>query len=174
MNSLNSSHEILTTGTLPDATQGVMDSQINSLVTLLRGNLPDMLADRQVSLACLFGSSVAGFTTTFSDIDIGLLVDGELDPSGRFALIRHLTLALSELLHHSNVDARIINDAPIIFRGRLVTDGILLYSRSEVERVDYETRTRQQYYDYLPIHGQLQTAYFADIRQRGLIRRFYR
>jgi uncharacterized protein len=167
MDSVNTSHEIIE-GTLPDATHGVMDSQTTSLVALLRGNLPYMLADRQVSLAYLYGSSAAGFTTTFSDIDIALLVDGGLDPYGCFSLIRHLTLALSDLLDNSNVDVRIINDAPIIFRGRVITEGILLYSCSEVERVNYETRTRQQYYDYLPVHRKLQDTFFAEIRQRGL------
>jgi len=168
MNSVYIPQKKLINGVLPDASQSGLNPEVYSLVSALRDNLPDIVADQQVALAYLFGSSVAGYTTSFSDIDVGLLVDDGLEPADRFALIRHLTLSLSDLLNRSNVDVRIINEAPIIFRGRLVTDGVLLYSRSEVERVDFETQIRQQYYDYLPIHRQLQDAFFADIRQRGL------
>lgn len=35
-------------------------------------------------------------------------------------------------------DVRVIDDAPIILRGRVVTEGILLYSRDEETRVDFE------------------------------------
>jgi len=46
--------------------------------------------------------------------------------------------------------------------------GILLYSGDEAARVEFETRTRDEYFDYQPIARRLREAYFADLRQRGL------
>lgn len=63
---------------------------------------------------------------------------------------------------------RVIDDAPIIFRGRVVTEGILVYSRDEAVRVEFEVTTRLQYFDYLPIHTALRDELLKNIRERGL------
>jgi len=36
------------------------------------------------------------------------------------------------------------------------------------ERIEFETMTRDLYFDYLPVHRMLQDAFFADVRERGL------
>jgi siroheme synthase len=77
-------------------------------------------------------------------------------------------LALADHVDIPNADVRIINDAPLVFRGRIVSDGILVYARDDQERIEYETATRLRYFDYLPIHKRLQDAFFADLRERGL------
>ena len=60
------------------------------------------------------------------------------------------------------------NDAPLVFWGRVVCDGVLVYARDEQERIEFETTTRLRYFDYLPIHRRLQDAFFANLRERGL------
>jgi hypothetical protein len=49
-----------------------------------------------------------------------------------------------------------------------VCDGILVFARDELERIAFETTTRMRYFDYLPVHRQMQNAFFADLRERGL------
>jgi predicted ATPase/DNA-binding SARP family transcriptional activator len=65
-------------------------------------------------------------------------------------------------------DVRVIDDAPLVFRGRVVTDGVPIFARSEDLRVAFETQTRMRYFDYLPIHRQLQESFFQNVRERGL------
>ena len=36
---------------------------------------------------------------------------------------------------------RIINDAPLVLRGKVVTEGMLLYAQDESVRVEFETTT---------------------------------
>jgi predicted nucleotidyltransferase len=138
------------------------------LLAVLNDSLPGILSGQPVTLAYFYGSARTGSMSPQSDIDIGLVVSESLTPADSLNLILRLKLALEERSGLSNVDIRIINDAPLVFRGRVVTDGVLIYSTNETQRVQFETSTRLQYFDYLPIHLQMQSAFFEDIRKRGL------
>ncbi|MGC9522299.1 MAG: hypothetical protein ACP5HG_10535 [Anaerolineae bacterium] len=61
-----------------------------------------------------------------------------------------------------------INEAPLIFRGRVVTEGILLYASDEEARIDFEVKTRLRYFDYLPVYREMRDTFLAAIRERGL------
>ena len=137
------------------------------LVPRLHEQLPTILADEPVQLAYLYGSSVTGQTTPFSDVDIALVVGTKLQPLVRLNLILRVRLALADCCG-IDADVRVIDDAPLVFRGRVVSDGVLVFARAENVRVAFETATRMQYFDYLPIHQDLQGAFFQDVRERGL------
>jgi len=149
-----------------DSTAGVSASA--RLVAALRSTLPHILSGQPVALAYLYGSSATGQTHLFSDADLALVVDQGLSSLERLKLILRLQVDLADDCDIRNADVRIINDAPLIFRGKVVCDGILVFARDESERVAFETTTRMRYFDYLPVHRQMQNAFFADLRERGL------
>ncbi len=138
------------------------------LASDLRGVLPGILEHEPVSLAYLYGSVTTGRMHPFSDIDIALLVDEGLSPLERLKLTLRIQLDVADQCDLSNADVRIINDAPLIFQGRVVCDGLLIYARDEQERIEFETATRLRYFDYQPVHRRLQDAFFADLLERGL------
>jgi len=140
----------------------------DALVARLRERLPAVLADEPVQLAYLYGSEAAGLPTPLSDVDVALVAGQALRPLGRLKLILRLQVALADCCDIPNADVRLIDEAPLVFRGRVLTDGILVYARDEAFRVEFETRTRMLYFDYLPIHREMQKAFFQDIRERGL------
>lgn len=141
------------------------DSQ---LISKLLEIFPRMLESQPVSLAYLYGSVTTGQTTPFSDVDIALRVDEDLSPLERLKLTLRIQLDLADHADISNADVRVINDAPLVFQGRVVSEGFLVYARDEGERVEFETATRVRYFDYLPVHKMLQDAFFAGLRERGL------
>jgi hypothetical protein len=49
-----------------------------------------------------------------------------------------------------NVDVRSINHMTLIMKGNIVTEGILLYSRNETFRIEFETKARKSYFDFKP------------------------
>jgi len=138
------------------------------LVLKLQRALPRILACQPVGLAYLYGSITTGLVTPFSDVDVALVVDEGLLPLERLKLTLRIQLDLADRCDLANGDVRIINDAPLVFRGRVVCDGILVYARDEQERIEFETTTRLRYFDYQPVHRRLQNAFFADLRERGL------
>lgn len=128
-----------------------------------------MLAPHPVALAYLFGSAAAAQTTPFSDVDIALVLDEKrADMSKRLSFELALEAEIAERCGLSRVDVRVINDAPLVLRGQVVTDGILLFSRDDEARIDFETRTRAQYFDFLPAAESAREVFFANVRERGL------
>ena len=138
------------------------------LVNQLEIALQSILPDYPVILAYLFGSAAAGRTTPLSDVDVALIAGEELDPYRQLKLELRIETALAEQAHVRNADVRIINRAPLAIRGQVACRGILLYCADEEARVEFETSTRDEYFDYMPIARQLRDAFFADVRERGL------
>jgi predicted nucleotidyltransferase len=139
-----------------------------SLVERLKANIGSILESYPIRLAYLYGSAAAGNSTPFSDVDIALVADWDLVPRERLKLMLEIEVELADQCDIHDADVRIINDAPLVFRGRVACDGILLYARDEATRIEFETTTRDAYFDYLPVHRKLQEAFFADVRERGL------
>jgi hypothetical protein len=121
-----------------------------------------------VSLAYLFGSAASGHMTPLSDVDIALIADPPLSPRDKLRLELAVADALAQHCGLVDADVRVINEAPVMLRGQVVTEGHLLFARDEVTRVEFETRTRSEYFDFSPIAEQLREVFFADVLQRGL------
>lgn len=139
-----------------------------SLVKMLRTDIGSILEPYSISLAYLYGSAAVGNLSPFSDVDIALVADQELPPKERLKLMLGVEVELADRCGIRNADVRIINDAPLVFRGRVVCNGILLYAPDEAARIEFETKTRDAYFDYLPVHRRLQEAFFAQVREWGL------
>jgi len=73
--------------------------------------------------------------------------------------VGHDVLFVAEAMPHA--------DDPDIL-DRVVCDGMLLFACDDATRIEFETTTRDEYFDYLRVHRQLQEAFFADLRKRGL------
>jgi predicted nucleotidyltransferase len=144
-------------------------SRSDNLVDTLRLHLPQMVKDLPVQLAYLHGSAARGEETPSSDVDIALVCDDETSPSQRLRLMLDVSAELFRQAGIADADVRVINDAPLVFRGRVACEGILLYARDEVQRIEFETRTRDEYFDYLPFHRRLQDAFLKNVRERGLL-----
>lgn len=85
-----------------------------------------------VEFAILFGSSCRGRTHKFSDLDVGVYVSRSLS-------VREL-LDRIPLLERP-VDLKILNDAPPLFRLRVLREGKILFVKDErvLKRFVYET-----------------------------------
>ncbi|MBI3761042.1 MAG: nucleotidyltransferase domain-containing protein [Chloroflexi bacterium] len=135
----------------------------------LAPGLADVFAPHPIAAAYIFGSAARGQMTPFSDIDVALLLTaGCVAKSDHLKFELSLEAEIAERCGLSETDVRIINDAPLIVRGRVLTEGVLLYVRDDEFRIDFETRTRTEYFDFLPAVEYLREAFFADVRKRGL------
>lgn len=141
---------------------------VEELVGRLRAALPRLLAESHVVLAYLHGSTVTGHTHPFSDVDIALVVADDPSPAQQLKLMLSLPVDLADHCDIPNADVRIINDASLVFKGRIVTEGVLVYASDEETRVDFEVNTRLRYFDYLPVYREMRDTFLAEIRQRGL------
>lgn len=144
------------------------------VVERLKQQLPAILQKRPVHLAYLYGSVAAGCPTPRSDVDIALVLapDCELDAYRRFMLELEIAAEIERRCGIQNVDARSINTAPLRVQGQVLTKGVLLFSKDDDARVDYQVRTLKRYFDFQPVLAMMRQAYFvrleADLKEKGL------
>jgi uncharacterized protein len=120
---------------------------------------PALFKETPVSFAYLYGSYAKGKPHSFSDLDIGIYVEG-LSLKACLNLELSLSLQLDELLEHSiSAEIRVLNHLPLPVKGKILTDGQLIYSRDEKKRIQFETYARLAYFDFLPAIKQYQDAY---------------
>ena len=56
-------------------------------------------------------------------------------------------------------DVRIMDDLPLIIKGQIVTEGLLIYSSDDDLRADVESFIRKAYFDFLPVISEYQQSY---------------
>jgi predicted nucleotidyltransferase len=141
------------------------------LVNQLRGAADTVFGPNPVALAYLHGSQASRQATPLSDIDVAIVTEGDLPPRDRLRMELTLETTLATVLGR-DVDVRVINQAPLAVRGKVVQTGILLYARDDATRVNFETSVRSAYFDFLPVLHYHRAAYFASQRavltERGI------
>jgi predicted nucleotidyltransferase len=129
----------------------------------------EVVTPRPVMLAYLFGSAATGQMTPLSDVDIALVVDeDQAFKHSRLQFELEIEDELAARCELNQIDVRVINAAPLLLRGEVVTHGLLLFARNEETRIEFETRTRMEYFDFLPAAVFYREAFFENLRQRGL------
>jgi hypothetical protein len=63
-------------------------------------------------------------------------------------------------------EVRIVNSLPLVMKGRIITSGLLIFSRNETIRVGFETSVRRAYFDFLPVLRAYHRTYIDSIISR--------
>jgi len=139
------------------------------VITRLQMKMSEILAKRPVMVAYLYGSAAEGNMSPSSDVDIGLVFDPKCGLSAYERMQIEFTIA-NEIEHGCGIreaDVRSIDNAPLTVQGMVVSEGIILYSRSEEFRVEYEVRTRKHYFDFLPVVEMMRDSFFQQLQKEG-------
>ncbi len=120
---------------------------------------PGILNGTEVLFAYLYGSYVKSLSHRFSDLDIGIYVEG-LDINACLDL--ELSLALrfdDQLATEAQSEVRVLNHMPLSVKGSILEEAKLIYSRAEESRIEFETQVRRAYFDFLPVIRQYRKIY---------------
>jgi len=116
-----------------------------------------------VLFAYVYGSCATDTAHSFSDLDIGIYLQPDFDDHA-YKIEMALALELDKKLGHViETDVRALNNLPLTFLGQIVTEGILIYSRNENARVDFEVGIRKRYFDFMPVLQNYNKAYIESI-----------
>lgn len=124
----------------------------------------EVLAKADVAVAYLFGSRARGDHRETSDLDVAVLANRRLGLLER----EQVAQALGDVFGVSRVDLVVLDEAALALRGQVLQEGRLLYSSDESRRVDFEVRTRSEYFDFLPTLSEHARAYLRHVAARGL------
>ena len=127
----------------------------------LRGAAAAVLDGAAVRFAYLYGSVARGDAHPGSDLDIAIMFDRSVPAAERLSRELALGLAFDARLGGERADVRDLAAMPLILRGRVATEGALLFSRDEEGRVAFEVATRNEYFDFLPAYRAYQEASLA-------------
>lgn len=144
--------------------------QAARILAQLRRTLPSVLPSYPVDAAYVYGSVARGTVTPFSDTDIALVLSEPLPPYKRLMLEFAIQAAIEDASDLTDVDVRAINEAPLLVRGKVVQQGILLYQRDRARRVAFEVQTRKRYFDFAPVARRLSIAFLDKVHREGLLR----
>ena len=113
---------------------------------------PVLQAMPEITFAYIFGSVSKGTAGPLSDIDIAVY----LDPSYRhisagYGYKSEIISELSQLLA-KKVDVVILNQASTLLKHRVISNGILIFSRSKEERRVFHENTVRNYLDLKPLY----------------------
>jgi len=101
----------------------------------------------RLSLIYLFGSKARGRDTTFSDIDIAVLVKNKKEINFQ-KLILDLIFKFSFVFNSDKIDLLILNKAGLDIQYTVISEGKVLYQLNEDIRCNYETRVISLYLDF--------------------------
>ncbi len=111
----------------------------------LRAMIVDVLKARQdIIFAYLHGSFLV---SSFRDVDIAVYVAG-IKRKSRFLSYELVLERELEAVISFPFDVRILNYAPLSFKFNVIKDGILLFSRDEKVRSDFECLTFVEHHDF--------------------------
>ncbi len=133
---------------------------MKQLLETLKEKSCEVFSLSPVLFAYLFGSYARGESLPQSDMDIAVFVERGLSQEDYSELELNLSIELDKLGLGAETEVRVINRLPLLMRGEILTEGHLIYCRDDSTRVEFETITRDEYFDFLPLHYRYQKAYF--------------
>ncbi len=117
----------------------------------------EFAAQKPIELVYLFGSQASGETKPYSDYDFAVLFDQNLDKKARFEERLAIISFLTQLLGTDKVDVIDLALAPPALRYEAIAPRVVIFTKSEDERVTFEQKSLAEYFDrlyYLRRHTQ--------------------
>jgi predicted nucleotidyltransferase len=138
------------------------------LIDTLRAAARRAFRGGPVLVAYAFGSRISGRPLPGSDLDVGYYLRGNLLP-GSLPLQEEMRLA-DDLAAAVGcpVDLRSLSEAPLELRGRVLEDGVRIFSSHDVERVALERATLGRYHDYKDEFSRMHTIRLRRVAARGM------
>ena len=115
----------------------------------------------------LFGSTAQNMAHRFSDVDVAVLFEEEMDAETMFG--RTLTIGTElETQLSAPVDVVALNRAPIFMRFRIIQTGKLIVERKRTERCLFQMKAMNAYYDAKPYLDYQRSEAIRRIQEKGL------
>ncbi len=131
--------------------------------TLLKDLKEVLETDKEILFAYLYGSYIYNSIHFESDIDVAVY----LMPSDMEEYIKKeskLLTALITKLHLDKIDLRILNTAPFLLKYNVIKEGILIFVKDELERVNFETKIMERFFELKPYLEEYRHMFFLRIK----------
>jgi predicted nucleotidyltransferase len=132
------------------------------LEILDRQKLDKLCKSFSLRLVILFGSAVKGVTDAESDVDIGVVTDGQ-HITAEYEI--NLVKAFSQLFQSGKVDVVALNHADSLLLFQVATHGVLLFEKKQGQFNDFKVEAFKKHNDGRKFY-QLDEIYVKDFLKR--------
>ena len=108
-----------------------------------------MEKDENVLFAYVYGSYARDSIHFESDIDVAVYLKTS-DIKEYIKKEEELTIELVTKIHRDRIDLRILNVLPLLLQYNILKDGIPIFVRDNKERVDFETKVMNRFFELKP------------------------
>ena len=130
---------------------------VRKLFPLLKEKLEQ---EKDVIFAYIFGSYGMGNEKPLSDVDIAVYLENE-DMERELEIVGIIT----DVLKTDEVDVVFLKRAPLSLAFQVLRTGKLLFSKDERKRIEFETGTRREYWDFRHHREKLIRNYLARVKE---------
>jgi len=122
-----------------------------------------MEKDEKVLFAYVYGSYARDSIHFESDIDVAVYLRSS-DVKGYIKKEEELTIELVTKIHMDRIDLRILNVLPLLLQYNILKDGMLIFVKDDRERVDFETRVMDRFFELKPYVDEYQQMLSSKIK----------
>lgn len=115
-----------------------------------------------VVLIYLFGSLARNEIGPLSDVDIAVLLEGNIPRDQYFSIRQDLFRRASSILRTDEVDVVILNRATPLMKYQIIKYGRLLYAKTDSQKNEFEQRVLADYFD---------TTWLRKVQEQCLLKR---
>lgn len=124
----------------------------------------------EIEVGYIFGSKAKGQENKLSDIDIAILIDEEKAPrSLPYGYKANILTVLMKVLETEKLDLVILNESPLFLCFRVIHDGLILYSKDEIKRIQFEVKIMSRYLDRKFYYDRHINLSLATIAKEGIL-----
>ena len=120
-----------------------MQRNLQEVKSIIDVNIEKLIEEFNISLIYVFGSYAKGTNTENSDLDIGILINGDTSLMTRLSVLNEMV----GILDREDIDLIILNEADEVLKFQVIKYGKLIYVRDLTEKVLFEARTMSEYMD---------------------------
>jgi predicted nucleotidyltransferase len=111
----------------------------------------DRLERMGVAIVYLFGSQATGRAFPFSDMDIGVVLNGSEPEGDTRALYQSLYELFSEAFPKAKLDIVFLQTAPLTVQYSAIKEGKVLFEKDPTFTADYIWQVMKFYLDFKPV-----------------------
>lgn len=120
-----------------------MINKVDDIKKILTPHIEELVEEFNINIIYVFGSYAKGTNTEKSDIDIAVLIDGEVD---RYTQLNVLG-ALIDIFKREDIDLVILNNANEVLKFQVIKYSKIIYMDSLYTKVMFESTTMSRYMD---------------------------
>ena len=120
--------------------------------------------EEEILFAYLYGSYACGLLLPDSDIDVAVYFKPS-DLKKYLEIERRLLSALIDKIHSDRIDLKILNVLPLIHQYYVLKDGITIFIKDDMARVDFDTRVMLRFFELKPYLDEFKDMLFSRIKK---------